>query len=117
MDKISVIIPVKNEADKIEQRLEAVFNQTVKPHEVIVVDGHSVDNTVETTRKFPVRILYKNHGTVGGARQVGAETAKGVFIAFMDADCIPERNWLENLIKEFDDGIVAVDGTARGELS
>lgn len=47
MDKITVIIPVKNEEEKIEQCLEAVFNQTIKPFEVIVVDGHSGDQTVE----------------------------------------------------------------------
>ena len=54
MDKISVIIPVKNEENKIERCLEAVFNQTIKPFEVIVVDGHSTDKTVENARKFPV---------------------------------------------------------------
>ncbi len=43
MKKISVIIPVKNEAEKIERCLEVVFNQTRKPFEVIVVDGHSTN--------------------------------------------------------------------------
>jgi len=41
MTNILVIIPVKNEADKIARCLEAVFTQSLKPHEVIVVDGHS----------------------------------------------------------------------------
>jgi len=41
--KISVIIPVKNESEKIERCLEAVFNQAIKPFEVIVVDGHSTE--------------------------------------------------------------------------
>ena len=50
MDKISVIIPVKNETEKIEQCLEAVFEQTVKPFEVIVVDGRSTDQTVENAK-------------------------------------------------------------------
>ena len=44
-DKISVVIPVKNEEAKIMQCLEAVFSQSLKPHEVIVVDGHSTDGT------------------------------------------------------------------------
>ena len=39
--KISVIIPMKNEADKIERCLGVVFNQTV--NEVIIVDGHSTE--------------------------------------------------------------------------
>jgi len=41
--KISVIIPVKHEEAKIERCLEAVFNQAIKPFEVIVVDGHSTE--------------------------------------------------------------------------
>jgi glycosyltransferase involved in cell wall biosynthesis len=49
MDKISVIIPVKNEADKIARCLEGVFSQFLKPYEVIVVDGHSTDGTFEGT--------------------------------------------------------------------
>ena len=51
MDKISVIIPVKNEEDKIERCLEAVFNQTAQQLEVIVVDGHSADGTFEGSLK------------------------------------------------------------------
>ncbi|RJS84212.1 glycosyltransferase family 2 protein [Methanophagales archaeon] len=40
---MSVIIPVRNEENKIERCLEAVFNQTIKPFEVIIVDGHSTE--------------------------------------------------------------------------
>lgn len=61
MEKISVIIPVKNEEDKIERCLEAIFSQSYKPFEVIEVDGHSKDKTVEN--------------------------AKGEYVAFTDADC------------------------------
>ena len=106
--KISVVIPVKNEEDKIERCLEAVFNQTVQPYEVIVVEGHSTDRTVERAREFPVRVFYEDYGAVGGARQVGVLSAGGTIVAFTDADCIHEKNWLENLIKEFDGGIVGV---------
>ena len=49
MDKITVIIPVKNEEDKIEQCLEAVFGQTIQPFEVIVIDGHSTESIFEDT--------------------------------------------------------------------
>jgi glycosyltransferase involved in cell wall biosynthesis len=56
--KISVIIPVKNEAEKIERCLEAVFGQTIKPFEIIVVDGHSTDGTVENADFSILRNLY-----------------------------------------------------------
>ncbi|MDO8726853.1 MAG: glycosyltransferase [Candidatus Methanoperedens sp.] len=108
--KISVVIPVKNEERKIGQCLDAVFNQTLQPFEVIVVDGHSTDATEECAIKFPVRVIFEDYGTVGGARQIGVENSKGEFVAFTDADCIPERNWLENLVKGFDNGIIGVGG-------
>ncbi len=87
MDKISVVIPVKNEEDTIERCLEAVFSQSLKPHEVIVVDGHSSDGTVERTREFPAKVVYEDYGTVGGARQVGVLSAEGEIVAFTDVDC------------------------------
>ena len=108
--KISVIIPVRNEASKIERCLEAVLSQSLKPYEVIVVDGHSNDETVERALRFPVKILYEDYHTRGGACQVGVEDAQGEYVAFTDADCIPDIDWLANLIKEFDDGIVGVGG-------
>ena len=107
---ISVIIPVKNEELKIEQCLKAVFNQSVPPIEVIVVDGHSTDNTVKNASQFPVRIFFEDYHTRAGANQIGIENAIGEFIAFTDADCIPRPDWLEKLVVEFQDGIVGVGG-------
>ncbi len=77
---------------------------------MIVVDGHSTDQTLEIVRKFPVNIFYEDYRTVGGARKVGVEKATGYYVAFTDADCIPETDWLENLIKELKDDIVGVGG-------
>jgi len=108
--KISVVIPVLNDQARIKDCLKAVFNQTLPPYEVIVVDGHSTDNTVKNALNFPVRVVFEDFGTVGGARQVGVEEAQGDYIAFTDSDCIPQKDWLENLVREFDDGIVGVGG-------
>lgn len=107
---ISVIVPVKNCEKNIERCLTAIFNQTIAPLEVIIVDGHSTDKTIEIAKKFPVKLYYESYRTVGGARKVGVENAKGYYIAFTDSDCVPETNWLENLIKEFKKDIVGVGG-------
>lgn len=111
--RISVIIPVRNEAGKIHQCLEAVFSQSVKPHEVVIVDGHSTDGTIEEVRKFPAKIFYEDAHSIACARQIGVENAEGEYIAFTDADCVPDREWLSNLIKEFDEGIIGVGGAAK----
>lgn len=111
--KVSVIIPVRNEARKIGRCLEAVLAQSVKPHEVIVVDGHSTDNTVENAAKFPVKVLYEDYHNRAGGCQVGIDNAEGEYIAFTDADCIPDREWLESLLKEIDEGVVGVGGRVQ----
>jgi len=108
--KISVIIPVKNEGVQIGNCLQAVLKQTLKPYEVIVVDGHSTDDTVANALKFPVKVLYEEQRTRAGANNVGIASAQGDYIAFTDADCIPEEDWLKNLYKEFGDGIAGVGG-------
>ena len=108
--KISVIIPVRNVADKIEKCLEAVFSQSTKPYEVIIVDGRSTDDTVEKARKFPVKVLFQDYGACGAARQIGLQNAEGEYTAFTDADCIPSKDWLRNLLAELGDDIVGVGG-------
>ena len=108
--KISVVIPVRNEADKIKRCLEAVFAQSLKPYEAVVVDGRSTDDTVERAKKFPVRLFFQDYGACGAARQIGLENAGGEYLAFTDADCIPSRNWLHDLATQFEGGIVGVGG-------
>ncbi|WAI00850.1 glycosyltransferase [Methanogenium organophilum] len=110
MNTISVIIPVKNGEANLDSCLNAVFNQTLKPNEVIIVDGHSTDKTIEIAQKYPTKIIFEDYGTVGGARQLGVQKAENKFVAFTDADCIPNPDWLENLVKEFSDDIVGVGG-------
>jgi glycosyltransferase involved in cell wall biosynthesis len=111
--KITVIVPVRNEAKKISRCLEALLSQSLRPHEIIVVDGHSTDKTVEMAQKYPVKVFFEDIGTRAGANNIGIENAEGDFISFTDADCIPDRNWLRNLIKEFDSGIVGVGGAVK----
>lgn len=108
--KVSVIIPVKNMANKIEQCLEAIFSQSLRPHEVLIVDGNSVDGTVERAEKFPVRVFNQDYGAAGAARQIGLENAQGDYVAFTDGDCIPGNDWLQNLLAGFEEGIVGVGG-------
>ncbi len=113
LSKVSVIIPVKNMAGKIEQCLKAVFDQSLPPYEVIVVDGRSTDGTVARAQNFPVEIFYQDYGAAGAARQIGVEHAEGEYLAFTDGDCIPDRDWLKNLIGGFGEGIVGVGGGIR----
>lgn len=92
---VSVIVPVYNGAATIEGCLRSLEAQTVRAHEVIVVDDGSTDETaavVERTRARLVR-LERNKGPAA-ARNAGIEAARAEVIAFTDADCVAAPDWL-----------------------
>jgi glycosyltransferase involved in cell wall biosynthesis len=83
--KVTVVIPTLNEA----RNLPHVFSRLPTGlHEVIVVDGHSVDDTVATARTLwpNVRIVMQNRRGKGNALACGFATATGDIIAMVDAD-------------------------------
>jgi glycosyltransferase involved in cell wall biosynthesis len=111
--KVSIIIPTKNNAGILEKCLKSIENLDYPKEEleVVIVDGHSEDGTVEIARKYGCRVVYESVGTIGGARNIGVRNSSGEFIVFTDADCVAEKDWLKNLLKEFrDENIASVGG-------
>ena len=107
--KVSVVIITKNEGKAIERCLKSVFNQSVKPLEVIVVDGRSTDDTRTRARKFPVRILVETGQTSpSNARNLGVANAKGEIVLIMGADTELDIDCVRNAIKYFQDPNVLV---------
>ena len=98
--KVSIIIPTKNNAGILEKCLKSIENLDYPKEEleVVIVDGHSEDGTVEIARKYGCRVVYESVGTIGGARNIGVQNSNGEFIVFTDADCVAERDWLKNLL-------------------
>ncbi|MCJ7792565.1 MAG: glycosyltransferase [Candidatus Marinimicrobia bacterium] len=95
--KISIIVPVYNGEKLIKGCLDALINQDYPKdkYEIVVVNDGSVDKTAQIVKKFPVRLinLKKNMGKVK-AREIGARAAKFSQLAFIDAGCIADKNWL-----------------------
>ena len=89
--KISVIIPVYNCQQYLEQCLDSVINQTLKEIEIICVDDGSSDGSYDIlqryTKKYKFINIFKqiNKGA-GAARNLGLKNAIGEFVAFLDAD-------------------------------
>lgn len=108
--RISVVMPVKNEAPRIAAALTAIRRQTLPPFEVLVVDGRSPDGTADLARSLGARVFFEDYRTRAGACQVGVEHATGDLVAFTDADCVPAPDWLERLEENLEDGVVGVGG-------
>lgn len=102
---VSVIVTVFNEEKQIAGLLHALEQQTVLPTEILIVDGGSDDTTQEKVTTFIqnskhnlVRLLVKR-GNRSVGRNAACEAARTDLIACTDAGCIPNPDWLEQLIK------------------
>ncbi len=82
----------------IDQCLASIFQQTLLPDEVIVVDGNSTDGTLEILKKYTAKIVTEPGLGYGYARNLGIENATGDIITFVDSDCQLEKNYLTELI-------------------
>lgn len=102
--EISVVVPALNEEKYLPGCLESLANQCYdSEYEVIVVDGGSVDGTVEIAKHFTDRIIANARRPVGAARNEGAKVADGEIVAFIDADTIASRHWLTAIERSFKD--------------
>lgn len=95
MQSISIVIPNHNMAGTIGMCLEAAFASEYDDFEVIVVDDHSSDNSLDIIRKFPCRLISLNEKAgASKARNIGAENSTGDIIFFTDADCLLQKDAL-----------------------
>ena len=112
---ISIIIPVYNLEDNIENCLNSVCQQTFRDIEIIVVNDGSTDCTLEVCDKIAARdsrihvITQENKG-VSVARNTGIRVAQGEYIMFVDGDDIISPWCVEHLLSYFNGDTVAVIG-------
>lgn len=104
--RVSVVIPAYN-ATFIDETLSSVYAQTVAPHEVILVNDGSTDDTEDRLRQLasalPGSFLWqsKPNGGTASARNVAIRLAAGDYIAFLDADDLWHPQKLERQLQHF----------------
>jgi len=98
-EKISIIIPVYNSADKIQCCLDSVFNQTYYNLEVIVVDDGSTDDLLLalTNCQRKLTILHQENKGAPAARNYGFKVSTGELVIFLDADIVMKPTMLKKL--------------------
>ncbi|MDP2939181.1 MAG: PqqD family peptide modification chaperone [Candidatus Omnitrophota bacterium] len=104
MPQISIIVTVYNGAKTLSNCLDSLIRLDFpqENREIIVVDNNSTDNTKEIISQYPVKYVFEPIRGRGRARNAGIRVSLGKYIAFTDADCIADRNWLKELIKGFE---------------
>jgi teichuronic acid biosynthesis glycosyltransferase TuaG len=94
---ISIVIPLYNADEFLEETIQAVFKQTYSNFEIIAVNDGSKDNSLELLKELRKKddrlcIIDKKNEGVSVARNIGIENAKGSLICFLDADDV----WYSN---------------------
>ena len=101
---ISIVIPARNAQRTLKGCLDSLknLNYPKKRMEILLVDGLSTDNTQEIAASYDLTVVenpQKSHRT--GVNR-GFECARGELVAYADADCVVDENWLQNSLKYFE---------------
>lgn len=97
MIKVSVVIPVYNTEEYVEEAIMSVLNQSLKEIEVIVVNDGSPDNSEEIIKNIHddrIRYFKKENGGLSDARNYGFKHVKGKYVYFLDSDDYIEKDFL-----------------------
>lgn len=91
MPKISIIVPVYNVEEYLENCIDSILNQTFKDFELILVNDGSTDNSLDICKRYKniddrICIIDKKNGGLSSARNAGLNIAKGEYIGFVDSD-------------------------------
>jgi cellulose synthase/poly-beta-1,6-N-acetylglucosamine synthase-like glycosyltransferase len=108
------VIPARNAADTIAECIDSVLalDYPKDDFEVLVVDNASTDRTPAILERYAdrVRVLYEPSRGPSHARNAGVRCARGGVIAFTDADCRVDPNWLTEIVPAVRDEDVGVAG-------
>ena len=115
MTALSVVIPVKDDARMLEQCLAALARQTRSPHEVIVVDNGSSDDSAQVAAAWGATVLHEPAPGIWAAAATGFDAAHGDILVRCDADSRPPHDWLERIEDALDarPDAVAISGPGR----
>ncbi len=121
--RVSVVIPALNEGERVKKCLDSLLALNYKKErlEIIIIDDGSTDGSTELIKRYSKKhgLTYLRTERLGPsrARNLGVRHASGEFIAFTDADCIVDSEWINELLKGFfDENTAGVGGSQKSPL-
>ncbi len=109
----SVVVPCFNVSETVSETIASISAQTMSDFEIIAVDNNCTDKTVDILSTLAaeeprLRIVKQTVQGLSAARNCGIRAARGQYIAFVDADDLWDRDYLETHLKNFADGQVGI---------
>lgn len=102
MIMISIIIPVYNAVNYLQETVECILSQTYYDFELILINDGSTDGSAELCDELAkldsrIRVVHKENGGVASARNRGLDEAKGEYIGWVDSDDIISPNMFQTM--------------------
>lgn len=112
---ISVVIPIYNSEQYLEECLDSLLNQTFDDFEVILVNDGSTDHSGKICDVFAqkdsrIKVIHKQNGGVSSARNAGIKKAEGKYVTFVDADDQVKPTFLQDFNAQKIEGDFFVQG-------
>ena len=115
---VSIIVPIFNAEQYLNECLHSILSQTYPDIEVICINDGSTDNSAEIIKVFAdkdprIKIISKANGGLSSARNEGLKACSGEYIAFVDADDILNKDAVQTMLNTItsDDADILVFGT------
>ncbi|MBQ6652388.1 MAG: glycosyltransferase [Prevotella sp.] len=118
----SIIVPVYNRPDEVDELLQSLTTQTEKDFEVIIVEDGSAQKCEDVCKRYAdildLHYYYKENSGPGQSRNYGAERARGDYLIILDSDVVLPESYLSNVRKNLKaQGAVAFGGPDRSHPS
>ncbi len=100
---VSVIVPVYNVAPYLQRCIYSLTRQTLWDIEIILIDDGSTDNSPEicdnaAKKDERIKVIHKENGGAGSARNAGLDIATGKYISFVDSDDFVEADMMQKMV-------------------
>lgn len=115
---VSIIIPVYNGEEFLEECLDSVIGQSYRDIEIIIIDDGSTDRSFSICQKYAdkdsrIKLIHQENAGVSAARNHGLSVAQGEYVMFVDADDMLPEDSVQDLLQEIKPGIDLVAGSYR----
>lgn len=119
---VSIVIPTYNSVNSLTKTVESLYEQSYPKdkYEIIVVDDGSSDSTKQFIRELQnksfgnLKYFFQKNKGPAAARNLGIKIASGDIVAFIDSDCVAEKNWVQEISKGYEaDNVAGIGGRTK----